>query len=101
MDFSEAWNVFKTESEMASDEYRQARFGVKILFDINDYLKGRISIKSKTGQAYIRGRTHKLEDFETELEVRERIIKGWLLDNYGEEDVVNPRGVRGILDAKD
>lgn len=93
LDLREAWNFFKTEIAMEDETYRKARFGIKVKFDINDYLKGRIPVKAKTGKALVRGQAHKLEDFETELEVRERIIKDWLLQNFGEEELVSPRGI--------
>lgn len=94
MALEQAWNTMKTEIEMTEREYKQARFGINIIFDINDYLKGRITIKAKTGKAFIRGKAHRLEEFETELEQRERIIKGWLLDNFGDEEVATPRGIK-------
>lgn len=88
---NEAWNMYKI---MASHDnsYKMARFGVNIKFDINDYLKGRIQTKPKSGRALIRGQTCKLEDFETELEEREKVVKEWLLENYQEEELTAPRG---------
>lgn len=91
MGLPEAWNMYKMLSEH-DNEYNEARFGKKIRFDINDYLKGRILIKPKTGKALIKGKGYLLEDFETELEEREKIIKEWLIDNYTEEELVTPRG---------
>ena len=67
----EAWNIFKIMCEDARI-YKLIRFGIDIKFDINDYLKGRIKIKPKSAKAMIRGRTIELEDFETELEEREK-----------------------------
>ena len=61
--------------------------------DINDYLKGRITIKPKVGLALIRGKAEKLETFETELEARERVIKEWLHENFGTEELSKPRGI--------
>lgn len=93
LSLQEAWNTFKTEIEMTEKEYKEARFGVTIKFDINDYLKNRIAIKGKVGKAFIRGKSHSLEDFETELEKRERIIKDWLLENFGDIEIATPRGI--------
>ena len=93
MDFNESWNTFKTEVQDSTKEYRLARFGININFDINDYLKGRVLIKSKTGKAFVRGRAFDLEDFETELEKRERIIKEWLITNFCDVEVATPRGL--------
>lgn len=93
MNLQEAWNTFKTEAEMTDKEYIEARFGKNITFDINDYLKGRINIKSKVGKALIKGTAYDLEEFETELEIRERTIKDWLIKNFGDEEVALPRGM--------
>lgn len=87
----EAWNMYKIMSDRDED-YRKARFGIDIKFDINDYLKGRILTKPKTGKALIRGKTCSLEEFETELEEREKVIKSWLLENYTEDELIAPRG---------
>lgn len=93
MGLPEAWNMYKIMSD--KDElYRRARFGIKIKFDINDYLKGRITIKPKSGRAMIRGRNCSLEDFETELEDREKVIKEWLIENCTEEEPFTPRGAK-------
>lgn len=89
----EAWNMYKIMTEH-DEEYRKARFGIKIKFDINDYLKGRILIKPKTGKALVRGKTFILEDFETELEEREKVVKDWLLENYTEEELIKPRSAK-------
>lgn len=94
MNFEEAWNTFKTEIQMMQPEYQKARFGLGIRFDINDYLKGRITIKAKTGKAFIRGKSFELEEFETELEKRERIIKDWLLETFKEEEIATAQGIK-------
>ena len=66
---AEAWSMFKIMGR-GTESYRKARFGKEIKFDINDYIKGRIQIKAKTGKALVRGKQYNLEDFETELELR-------------------------------
>ena len=91
MGLVDCWNMYKVMT-MRDDTYKQARFGVKIKFDINDYLKGRILTKPKSGKALIRGRTCELEEFETELEEREKLIKEWLLENCTEDEIIKPRG---------
>ena len=93
MSFNDAWNFFKTEIEMSSVEYQNARFGMFIMFDINDYINGHINVKAKTGKVYIRGKTYKTEDFYTEIEYREREIKAWLIDNFAQDEVAIPRGM--------
>lgn len=97
MDFDECWNFFKTEIDMKDMIYRQVRFGNKLFFDINDYLKGRLQMKPKIGKVIIRGMVFDLGDFETELEVRERMMKNWLLENYGEKDIASARNEEYIV----
>lgn len=87
----EAYNAFKVEVDTMSKDYKQARFGKNIRFDINIYLRGHIIIKHKIGKAYILGKVYDIEDIYTELEERERIIKDWLHENMGTEGVANPR----------
>lgn len=91
----EAWNMFKLLT-LHDMDYRMARFGVDIKFDINDYLKGRIITKPKSGSALLRGRSVNLESFETELEKREKIIKEFLIENMKDEDLFTPRGQNGF-----
>lgn len=96
MGLEELWNVFKKRAPNTCKEYRVARFGKRIMFDINDHLNGRIPIKAKTGEAYLnsgRYRAVKLVDYETELEAREREMTDWLIENLGEEDIAHPRGM--------
>lgn len=93
MTFEDAWQTFKTEIETNTQEYQQTRFGINIKFDINDYLKDRITIKPKIGKAYIKGTSYELEQLETELEQRERIIKKWLIKTFKDEDIATPRGI--------
>lgn len=93
MEFTEAWNMLKTEISMNEATYKKVRFGITIKFDINDYIKGRITIKSKTGKAFIRGEAYELDEFETELEHREREMKNWLLENMTQEEIATPRGI--------
>lgn len=95
LDFEEAWNVFKSEISMTDSIYRKVRFGITHKFDVNDHFKGRILIKGKAGLAVVRGKTIGLEDYETELELREREVKKWLQLNLTTDEVVSPRGNKG------
>ena len=90
----EAWNVYKIKIDNDED-YRKVRFGIKIKFDLNDYLKNRIVMKSKIGKVIVRGNTHNLTDFDTELEEREKIMKVWLENEMGDDDIISPRTYRG------
>lgn len=92
LSFIEAWNYFKLEADPSSDDYRKIRHGIGILFDIYRELKGLIIIKPKTGIVLLPGgKAYKLEDYYTELELREKKMKLWLMENSGDEEVANPR----------
>lgn len=87
----EAWSIFKV-LEADNLTYTKIRFGFNLKFDINDYIKNRITFKNKAGLAIIRGRIIKIEELETELELREKEIKTWLNENYGNKPLTRPRG---------
>lgn len=94
MEFQDCWNVFKTQIGMADKTYLDARFGISLKFDIYDYLSGNILIRGRAGKVQIRGLgTFKLTDFRTELEMRERLMKEFLIEELGNEEVATPRGL--------
>ena len=47
LDFEKAWNMFKTEVSMQDTDYTRVRFGIRVKFDINEYLQGFINMKPK------------------------------------------------------
>lgn len=87
LSIEQAWHVFITEIDTQSREYQQARFGHRLKFDIYETFKGYFTIKPKTGKIYIRTKAYRLEDFHTEMEIREKQIKRWILENMGEEEI--------------
>lgn len=97
MSFEEAWQFFKTESEMSDPSYKAARFGISIMFDINEYIMGYIRVKGKVGKVYIRDKAYSSEDFFTELELREKEIKNWLLDNFSQPDIATAWSDNGMI----
>lgn len=92
----ECWNIFKSEGDLQETEYKQLyhliRHGIGIKFDINIYLNGHIIIKPKTGKVFIRGHIYSSESLYTELEKRERLIKGWLIENLTNPGIVSKGG---------
>lgn len=93
LDIKECWNLFKTESEMTDTIYREVRFGIQIAFDINDYLNGYINIKPKTGKCLIRGKSYPSETLHSELELRERAMKEYLVQVLVPQQTLTPRGI--------
>lgn len=92
--FEDAWAYFKISIESSSKEYQQVRFGIKIKFDIYDYQKGRIETKPKQGLALLHGKRYNLEEIETELEEREKIMKNWLIDNEEKTGIMKMRELK-------
>lgn len=72
--------------------YKKGRYGLKIKFDIYDYINETIGFKTKTGQVCYRSKTFKLSEFWTELEDRAIIMKKWLKQNNPEVSAINPYG---------
>lgn len=89
----EAWGVYKTECELGSKEYHKIRFGINLKFDINDHFRNIFPRKTKTGLIMIKGQWYATEDYYTELELRERVLKDWLQTNMGREEVAKPWGM--------
>lgn len=85
----DAWKLFMLQKGIQNtQEYRKARFGININFDINDALIGNIKIKAKSQEAIINRWKYNLEDYNTELENRERIIKEYLIEQLEPERLV-------------
>ena len=93
MSLEETWQMFKSEVDIHSKIYEKIRFGVEVKFDINDYFANWFNVKPKTGTFFIRGEARKSENVFTELEIREKAMKQWLLENFGDDDFVSPRGM--------
>lgn len=93
MNLEETWNMFKTMIEMNTKDYVTARFGKRIRFDINDYIKGKITEKRKVGKTIIKGKVYSSEEFETELEERERTMKNYIIKETKTQEVATPRGI--------
>lgn len=74
--------------EGLQEVYDTARFGIKLKFDLYDYIYENITMKGKTGKIIYRGRTIDLSNFWTELEARNILIKKWLIENTEEEGVI-------------
>lgn len=93
LSLQEAWTLYKIkkrdmiEEEITNEtEYKTARFGKNIMFEIDEYLMDspvfRKRPKAKCINIY--GQEYTLEDFRTELETREEIIRGALIDYYAQ-----------------
>ena len=96
MSLKEAWELFKIiRNEDDTDTYKKIRYGIDELFDINDYLKGRMIIKPKSGVALLRGKPMSLGTIDTELEKREKLMKQYINDNTQDVQITRPRSCNG------
>lgn len=92
LSLEEAWEMFiMLNSNTSSNEYTKARWGVKIMFDIYEHLNGAILQKMKVGKVHIKGKAYESSDFHSELEIRKKIIKNWLVENTSEEGIYRAR----------
>lgn len=102
MNVMEAFEVFKTIMEKDDEVlYKKIRFGEKpgLEFDLYSYYRGmNVIIKKKKGIMMINGRSFRIEDVDTELDARTKIIKDFLLANSKRIDLTKSRSgtPRGI-----
>lgn len=101
MNIEEAWEVFKMlvrdMEEFDEESYKKARFGIRIKFDINEYTNKWIRVKTKKGIVLIRGKVYRSEDFWTEIEEREYLIKRWIIENIEDEEMA--KSYRGNING--
>ena len=95
----DTYNYFVLEIEEDDAEskkvYQKARFGINIKFDIYYYVNGVIIEKHKAGYAIVMNKKVPLEDFWTELEQRNKIMKEYLVERIRPPAVSRPRGMDG------
>ena len=102
MSLEEAYSLFlverknlETSEDVGRDDviiikstYKQARFGIKVQFDIHDYFNEIYWHKAKCSKVKIGGDTFYREEFYTEIEERETLIKGFLIGLIGKENPI-------------
>lgn len=94
MGIKELYPMFALEVqqlENAEEIYKQVRFGITVPFDVYDYLYDIITVKGKTGKALYRGKTIKLRQIWTELEMRNNLMKEFLIENMKEDSLMSLR----------
>lgn len=77
----QAYEMFISEGDDGpsyNDVYQEARYGITLKFDIYEHLQGHIQVRNKTGKVFIRGKAYDSDEFYTELEQRNKVIKAWL-----------------------
>lgn len=93
MDLEEAYHLFliekknmessddtdSEETKETKEVYKKARFGIRVRFDIHDYFNEIYTHKAKCAKVKIGGETYDREDFYTETEERETLIKNFLI----------------------
>lgn len=93
MPLNEAWEMFVTmNDDVNSNTYLKGRWGNKIKFDIYDHLNNTFTHKGKVGKVIIRGKSVETSDYHSELEIRKKMIKDWLIENCKEKDLYEDRG---------
>lgn len=91
MDLEDAYNFYITcmqENKELEEHYEQIRFGINITFDIHDIFDKFVTIKPKNGIVRIRGKSHKLIDYRTEVEKRHAKIKKAIIDHITEPNEI-------------
>lgn len=80
-----------TTEKKKVEVYDKARYGIKLKFDIYNLFTKNYSEKVKSHSVIVEGKTHKLQDFYTEIEKRETLIKKTILDTLEEPELASPR----------
>lgn len=101
--FREAYNIFKIIVEPDSEEAMKIRFGFKIKFDIDAYYNGFLhsNSKKKRGLVMIGSKWYKVENFFTELNTREKVMKEFILKNSDKISLVAPSGISKGIEGLD
>lgn len=82
-------NKMREEGIATEKDYKKVRFGFNINFELDDYFKNRFREKPKSGTVIIWKDEYSLEEFRTELELRENTILESLLDYYStDKDII-------------
>lgn len=89
----EAYNTFLLEVDDSEGETvkKKARFGIKIHFDLYEWLEEAMTIKLKKGVVIMHGRKYALSSILTEIENRNVLIKKYLLKKTGRNQLITPR----------
>lgn len=77
MELEELWKHFSRD-DPPKRVYDKARYGFRIPIDINEIK--RMIRKEKSGKLLYRGKEYRIEDVNTEKEVRAKLMLDWLLD---------------------
>ena len=95
MDLVQAYNWITTMTDAPKGVLKTARWGkLRPKIDIHDYIHGNLRTKWKKGKILYKGKAYNSEDFWTDMEDRQRIIKEWLIGYYDDGYIAMPRGLR-------
>lgn len=71
------------------EDYDKIRFGISISFELQDYFDSQFRKKPKDKQIVLYNETFNLQDFRTEIEEREKLLRGTLLKFYAiDKDII-------------
>ena len=102
MKVSTAWNMYlmvTTQMRLAGEdiddkemetEEKMLREGIKMRFNIKDYITGNFTTKPKKKTIRISGKTFGLDEWYREVEERERLMKARVLDSFADRDSFRP-----------
>lgn len=93
MPLDEMWRYFKrmkNQLDRGNKElvYNNVRKGIKIKFELDDFITNNVTHKPKSGMIRIRNTWHTYSDVYTEIEERERELTDFLLLNVKETGIV-------------
>lgn len=91
MDLKQAYFFTIGEEDIPEEDYRKMRYGIKVKFDIYDYIHNNIAVKQKSRLIGIGSKWMTMDEFYSEIEARLKFIKIYLLNIYKDESLTKPR----------
>lgn len=92
MSFKDAYNFFMSIEEVENEEiYERIRYGFIISMDIHDYFSNNYFKKSKTHIIIYGGQQYLQQDVNTDIEMRIRALKNYLLTRFNEGSLSKSR----------
>ena len=86
------FRIIRTEDrEKMEERYEQIRNGIKVKFSIHDYFERKYNEKIKEGIVIIRKDRIKVDDFRTELEEREDLMRITIINELDEKGTLEGR----------
>ena len=99
LSLAEVWTLYKVkrkemikEGFTSEQEYNRIRYGITIMFELDDYIQERFRERPKSGEIVIQKIVYSIKEFRTEMEERERLMRNSLLNYYADDkDILGMR----------